>query len=170
MPRPLLPTISSGWFELLSEERSASKSNPMLTAEGEGLIPATRARQSGRRRSVAHSSRKARQWRAFASYRRVSGLPIPTCARPIRRKSLAGTANIPAFERLMLETGFDRHRMVRATVVVGPGRPYLCSRFRGNSGFSWPDPSGRYAGRTDGASQRWKGKAPAGASGRAGLG
>ena len=58
MPRPLLPTISSGWFEFLSEERSASELNPMIKAEGEGSIPATRARQSGRRRSVAHSKQK----------------------------------------------------------------------------------------------------------------
>jgi hypothetical protein len=53
------------------------------------------------------SSRKARQWRAFAIQGSVSGIPNSKNAMPIRRKSPAPTANIPLFRRQPPETRFD---------------------------------------------------------------
>ena len=57
----------------------------------------------------ARSSRKARQWRAFANLRPLSVLPICGLERPLCRKPPAGSLNIPVFERLVPETGFDQH-------------------------------------------------------------
>jgi hypothetical protein len=59
------------------------------------------------RENAPDSSRKARQWRAFAIWRPVSGLPISQHEDRIRKKSLANTANIPVFRRRGAETGFD---------------------------------------------------------------
>lgn len=62
------------------------------------------------------SSRKARQWRAFAIRRPVSVLPISWTEAQIRGKSLANTANIPVFGRLRPETRFDLHCVAGLTV------------------------------------------------------
>ena len=97
MPRPLLPTISSGRFEFLSEERSASESNPMLKeAEGVRSLPPQSASLDVRETNP-DSGRKARHWQAFAIGGKVSELLNPRNARPIRQKSPAITANIPVF-------------------------------------------------------------------------
>jgi len=65
------------------------------------------------RETNPNRSRKARHWRAFAIWRKVSGLPNMQDVRPIP----ATTANIPVFGRQPAETEFDYHCAGQAAVA-----------------------------------------------------